>query len=62
MTLFEKIGLISAITAFIGYLFQIFMIVRCCDKHINLQVNVFKLTMLSMLIAIISYVMTFFVK
>lgn len=62
MTLFEKIALISAIIAFTGYLFQILMVVGCCDKHINLQVNVFKLTMLSMLIAIISYVLTFFVK
>ena len=62
MILFEKIALISAIIAFTGYLFQILMIIGCCDKHINLQVNVFRATLIAMLIAIISYVMTFFVK
>ena len=62
MTLFEKITLTSAIIAFTGYLFQILMIIGCCDKHIKLQVNVFRVTLISILITIISYVLTFFVK
>lgn len=62
MTLFEKITLISAMVGFTGYLIQILMIIYCCDKHIKLQVNVFKATMLAMVIALVSYIITFFVK
>lgn len=62
MTLFEKITLISALIALTGYLFQILMILGCCDKHIKLQVGVFRGTLIAIAITIISYVLTFFVK
>lgn len=62
MTLLDKIALTSAILGVIGYLFQILMIHGCCDKHINLQVNVFRATTIAFMTALISYITTLIIK
>lgn len=56
MTWLENTTLIFAILGFTGYLIQILMVIGCCDKHINLQVNVFRFTTISMLITLICVV------
>lgn len=62
MTLLNKIFLTSALIGLSLYLFQILMIFGCCDKYIKLQVNVFRATMIAMVIAIISFIISVFVK
>lgn len=62
MTLLDKIFLTSALIGLSLYLFQILMIFGCCDKYIKLQVNVFRATMIAMVIAIISFIISVFVK
>lgn len=62
MTLFKNVALISAIIGIGGYLLQTLMIIGCCDKYINFQVNLFRVTVVAMLVALISYCVTFFIK
>lgn len=56
MTWLENTTLIFAILGFTGYLIQILMLIGCCDKYVNLQVNVFRFTTISMLIALIGVI------
>lgn len=62
MTLFEKIFVTSSLIGLSLYLFQILMIFGCCDKYIKLQVNVFRATVLFMVIALISYITNLVIK
>ena len=52
----KNITFIFAILGFTGYLIQILMIVGLYDKHLNLQVNLFRFTTISMLIALIGII------
>ena len=52
----EKITITLAIFAFTSYLIQILMIIGCCDKHINLQVNVFRFTTITMVLTLIGFI------
>ena len=49
----ENATLIFAILGFTGYLIQILMIVGCCDKYMDLQVNLFRFTVINMLLTLI---------
>lgn len=62
MILFEKIFVTSSLIGLSLYLIQILMIFGCCDKYIKLQVNVFRFTVVVMVIALVSYVISVFVK
>lgn len=62
MISFEKIFLISSLIGLCLYLIQTLMLFCCCDKYIKLQVNLFRVTAVTMVIAAISYVISVFVK
>ena len=56
MTWLENATLILAILGFTGYLIQILMLVGCCDKYISLQVNLFRFTVITMLLTLIGVI------
>lgn len=62
MISFKDIFLTSALIGLCLYLIQIFMLFCCYDKFIKFQVNLFRATAITMVIAAVSYVISVFIK